>query len=101
WPRDRQRRALASVGPTTYPRCVTEPADPTEPRDTPPPADARTDPRLLRASDTDRNKVAEALHEAAGEGRLTLDELQERLDATYAAKAYGERAPGRGDAPSP
>jgi hypothetical protein len=79
---------------------VTEPAEPTEPHDTPPPADARSDPRLLRASDTDRNKVAEALHEAAGEGRLTLDELQERLDATYAAKTYADLEPVLADLPS-
>lgn len=86
---------------------MTEPAEPTEPQDTPPltgptstpPADARSDPRLLRASDTDRNKVAEVLHEAAGEGRLTLDELQERLDATYAAKTYADLEPVLSDLP--
>lgn len=84
---------------------MTEPAEPNEPHDTPPPAstppaDARNDPRLLRASDSDRNKVAEALHEAAGEGRLTLDELQERLDATYAAKTYADLEPVLADLPS-
>lgn len=78
---------------------MTEPAEPTEPHDTPP-ADARSDPRLLRASDADRNTVAEALHQAAGEGRLTLDELQERLDATYAAKTYADLEPVLADLPS-
>jgi hypothetical protein len=39
----------------------------------------------LRASDTDRERVAEVLREAAGDGRLTLEELDERLDAVYAA----------------
>lgn len=76
---------------------MTEPADPAEPRDTPP---ARSDPRSLRASDSDRDKVAQALHQAAGEGRLTLDELQERLDTTYAAKTYGDLEPVLADLPS-
>jgi hypothetical protein len=77
-----------------YPRCVSDPAEHAEP------TDARSDPRLLRASDTDRNRVAEALHEAAGEGRLTLDELQDRLDATYAAKTYADLEPVLADLPS-
>ncbi len=40
----------------------------------------------LRASDAERERTAEVLHEAAGEGRLTLDELEERLAAAYAAR---------------
>lgn len=39
----------------------------------------------LRASDTEREQVADVLRHAAGEGRLTVDELDERLDAAYAA----------------
>jgi Domain of unknown function (DUF1707)/Cell wall-active antibiotics response 4TMS YvqF len=48
------------------------------------------DPRLQRAADADREAVAEVLRRAAGDGRLTLDELHERLDSTYSAKTYGE-----------
>jgi hypothetical protein len=47
----------------------------------------------MRASDADRERVAQVLHKAATEGRLDLHELDERLGATYAAKTYGELAP--------
>ncbi len=52
-----------------------------------------TEPDQLRISDADRHKVAEVLREAAGEGRLDLDELDERLEATYAAKVYADLVP--------
>jgi DUF1707 SHOCT-like domain/Cell wall-active antibiotics response LiaF, C-terminal len=48
------------------------------------------DPRLLRVSDADRDQAAEVLREAAGQGRLTLEELDERLDMAYAAKTYAD-----------
>jgi hypothetical protein len=51
------------------------------------------DPARLRISDADRHKVAEVLRDAAGEGRLDLDELDERLEATYAAKVYADLVP--------
>ena len=57
------------------------------------------DPQHLRASDADRERVAETLREAAGDGRLTMDELDERLDAVYAAKTYAELAPITRDLP--
>jgi hypothetical protein len=47
----------------------------------------------MRISDADRNKVAEILREAAGDGRIDLTELDERLDATYAAKTYADLVP--------
>ncbi|MDT0265247.1 DUF1707 domain-containing protein [Streptomyces sp. DSM 44915] len=60
------------------------------------------DPRAgLRASDADREAVAERLREAAGEGRLDLAELEERLEATYLAKTYGELSPITADLPGP
>jgi DUF1707 SHOCT-like domain len=46
----------------------------------------------LRASDADREQVAERLRRGHGEGRLDLDEFQERLDRCYAAKTMGELA---------
>jgi hypothetical protein len=46
----------------------------------------------LRASDVDRERTAERLREAAGEGRLTVDELDERLTRCYAAKTVPELA---------
>jgi hypothetical protein len=51
------------------------------------------EPSRMRISDADRNKVAEILREAAGDGRIDLTELDERLDATYAAKTYAELVP--------
>ena len=57
------------------------------------------DPSRLRISDEDRHKVAEVLRHAAGEGRIDLEELDERLEATYAAKTYGELVPITADLP--
>lgn len=51
------------------------------------------DPSALRISDADRHRVAEFLRRAAGEGRIDLDELDTRLEATYAAKTYGDLVP--------
>ncbi|HTJ69664.1 MAG TPA: DUF1707 domain-containing protein [Actinospica sp.] len=53
----------------------------------------------MRASDTDRERVADRLRTAAGHGRITMDELEERLDAAYAAKTYGELVPLTADLP--
>jgi hypothetical protein len=44
----------------------------------------------MRAADSDRQRVAEALQTALNEGRLTLDEYDERLRDAYAARTYGE-----------
>jgi hypothetical protein len=55
----------------------------------------------MRASDTDRDRVAGILREAAAEGRLTMEELDERLDAVYAAKTYAELEPITHDLPHP
>ena len=58
------------------------------------------DPQGMRASDADRDRAAEVLREAAAEGRLSLEELNERLDLVYAAKTYAELAPVTADLPS-
>jgi DUF1707 SHOCT-like domain len=44
----------------------------------------------LRASDADRELVAERLRHAAAEGRLFADELEERLGTALSARTYGE-----------
>lgn len=51
------------------------------------------DPSLLRISDNDRQKVADVLREAAGEGRIDLEELDERLELTWHAKTYADLVP--------
>ncbi|MFG2679075.1 DUF1707 domain-containing protein [Streptomyces sp. NPDC048392] len=53
----------------------------------------------LRASDADRERVAEVLRDALAEGRLDMAEFEERLDATYGARTYGELAPITRDLP--
>ena len=53
----------------------------------------------LRISDADRHQVSELLREAAGEGRLDIEELDERLEAAYRAKTYGDLVPLTADLP--
>ena len=55
--------------------------------------------RELRASYEDRDKVAEQLRAAAGDGRLTADELDQRLEAALTARTYGELAALTADLP--
>jgi hypothetical protein len=52
----------------------------------------------LRISDTDRDRAAEVLREAHAQGRITVDELDERLTSVYNAKA---RRSSQGELPSP
>jgi hypothetical protein len=47
----------------------------------------------MRASDADRDRVADQLREALAEGRLTPEEHGERIDRVYSAKTYAELAP--------
>jgi uncharacterized protein DUF1707 len=44
----------------------------------------------VRASDEDRDRVVDVLRVAAGDGRLTADELDERLEAALSARTLGE-----------
>lgn len=53
----------------------------------------------MRASDDDRERVAERLRKAAAEGRLLADELEERLGAAFSARTYGELDPLVADIP--
>src|SRR5580658_6923939 len=46
----------------------------------------------LRASHDDRDRVVELLRVAAGDGRLTAEELDERLEVAMTARTYGELA---------
>jgi len=58
-----------------------------------------TDSGSLRASHADRDQVVDALQAAAGDGRLTPEELDERLDLALNAKTYAELAVLLGDLP--
>ncbi|MFD6416908.1 DUF1707 domain-containing protein [Streptomyces sp. NPDC060194] len=54
----------------------------------------------LRASDADRERVADRLRDALAEGRLDMEEFGHRLDAAYGARTYGELEPLTADLPS-
>ncbi|MEU1199197.1 DUF1707 domain-containing protein [Streptomyces sp. NPDC005813] len=54
----------------------------------------------LRASDRERDQVVEILQVAAGDGRITATELDERLDAALAARTTGDLARLTADLPS-
>ncbi|MFD3545910.1 DUF1707 domain-containing protein [Streptomyces sp. NPDC058655] len=53
----------------------------------------------LRASDADRERVVERLRDAVAEGRLDMEEFEERLDAAYRSRTYGELEPLTRDLP--
>ena len=44
----------------------------------------------IRASDADRERAAERLRQAAAEGRLLTEELEQRLEASFSARTYGQ-----------
>lgn len=54
----------------------------------------------MRASNADRERFAKVLHDAMAEGRLTVGELEERLDQVYAAKTFGDLQPVIRDLPA-
>lgn len=67
-------------------------------------------PGELRASHEDRDRVVEVLQAAAGDGRLTTEEFDERLGTALTARTHGELArltadlaavPGAGIGPAP
>ncbi|MEV0746700.1 DUF1707 domain-containing protein [Streptomyces sp. NPDC050273] len=55
----------------------------------------------MRASDAERERVAEVLREAVAEGRLQMEEFEQRLDATYKARTHVELEPLVRDLPAP
>jgi len=54
----------------------------------------------LRASHEDRDRAVELLRVSAGDGRLTADELDERLELAMTARTYGELAQLVADLPA-
>lgn len=54
----------------------------------------------MRVSNDDRERVARILHDSMAEGRLTVNELEERLDKVYAAKTFGDLEPLTRDLPA-
>jgi uncharacterized protein DUF1707 len=58
------------------------------------------EPGALRASHDDRDRAAEVLRVAAGDGRITAEELDERVGAALTARTYGELAALTSDLPA-
>jgi hypothetical protein len=58
-----------------------------------------SDPASLRVADADRERLAEELREHMLAGRLSSEELEERLERTYAATTRGELDALRADLP--
>ncbi|MFF1686533.1 MULTISPECIES: DUF1707 domain-containing protein [unclassified Streptomyces] len=63
------------------------------------PGEMLPDRRELRASHEERDQVVERLTVAAGDGRLTADELDERLGVALTARTHGELAALLADLP--
>ncbi|MFI5590055.1 DUF1707 domain-containing protein [Amycolatopsis sp. NPDC051758] len=59
------------------------------------------DPSGIRCSDAEREEARQHLAEAAGEGRLTVDEVEERLTRVAAARYRDELAETTADLPPP
>jgi Domain of unknown function (DUF1707) len=55
----------------------------------------------IRISDADRERVTSRLRENYAEGRLTADELDERISATLNAKTFSDLRPITADLPEP
>lgn len=75
-------------------------AQPNRPQDIP--AQSTGDELALRrrVSDFEREQVADVLRDAAGEGRLSYTELEDRLETLYSAKTYGELVEISADLPN-
>jgi hypothetical protein len=54
----------------------------------------------LRISDADRDRAGEVLREAHAQGRITVDELDERLTSVYSAKTESDLVPVTRDLPA-
>lgn len=63
------------------------------------PGRGMSDPSGIRCSDAEREAARQHLAEAAGEGRLTVDEVEERLTRVAAARYRDELAEATADLP--
>jgi hypothetical protein len=59
------------------------------------------DASQLRAADADRDRAADLLRTAAAEGRITFEELDERVSQAYAAKTFADLQAITRDLPGP
>ncbi len=80
---------------------VPPPVGLTKPGAASPALSAPVGPGAIRASHADREAVAQVLNQAMADGRISIAELQDRLDTVYAAKTLGELEPVTQDLPNP
>ena len=66
----------------------------------PDPSPAADPSSSIRASDADRHSVIEVLRRHTSEGRLTLEELDQRVGEVYAAKTIGQLQHATRDLPA-
>ena len=60
---------------------------------------AGRDPSLLRLSHADRDQMVEILRDAAADGRLDMDELEERVERALTARTFADLEPLVADLP--
>lgn len=60
---------------------------------------AERDPRLLRISHADRDEMVEILRDAAADGRLDVDELEDRVERALTARTFADLEPLTQDLP--
>lgn len=60
---------------------------------------AERDPNLLRVSHADRDRMVEILRDAAADGRLETDELEERVERALTARTFADLLPLTVDLP--
>ncbi|GAA1947230.1 DUF1707 domain-containing protein [Amycolatopsis minnesotensis] len=60
-----------------------------------------TNPARLRASDAERERIAQLVERAGADGRLTLAEIEERLGRVYSARYTDELTELTADLPEP
>src|ERR1700741_1099546 len=65
------------------------------------PPRSRGGPHALRIGDAERDAAAADLGEHYAAGRLSLDELNERLDAVFSSKTFGQLTRVLADLPGP
>ncbi|MFC9792114.1 DUF1707 domain-containing protein [Streptomyces sp. NPDC057695] len=71
-----------------------EPQRQAAPAEPAPAEPAFADPQgSLRASDADRDRIADILRDALAEGRIDAEEHSDRIDSVYRAKTVGELEP--------
>jgi uncharacterized protein DUF1707 len=75
-------------------------ADPQSSRDGQSDLPAAVAGEQFRASHADRDQVVELLRVAAGDGRLSAEELDDRLERALTARTYAELAPLTADLPA-